>query len=567
VLVNPSKVTVVTEMISGLPVVNSVLARIDFDTLVKDALGDPDPRSRLAPACAIGVLVRNLALGRQPLYGLSDWAGCYDEALFGLRAGESLFLNDDKVGRSLDELFVADRASLSTRLSLAAVSSYRISLDELHNDSTSISLYGAYRSAKSPARGGRVPAMPARGHSKDHRPDLKQLVWILTVSADGAVPVTYKLADGNTEDSTTHVATWEEVRKIAGRPDFLYVADCKLATRDNMDYIAGHAGRFLSVLPRTRREDATGRAWLARAPVAFEEVRRQPGRHKGDPDDVYWAAPAPTPSDEGYRIVWVRSSTKRANDAAARADRIELARAGLDELAGKLGAKYCRLKSATAVEDAAEAVLEATGARPWVRYQVTEAIVADHRQERRGRPGPNTSYRRVEHKRFSLTWWVDSEAVVTDAASDGCFPLVTNDTSMTPSELLAAYKAQPHLERRHGVLKSVIAAAPITLKSDCRIDAFGFCLYAALLVHALIELKLRRAMAARSIAALPLYPEERPCHAPTASRVLELLEPLSRSVVIHDDKVLAVTAPTLNPLQQRLLRLLDVPLTEYTTTW
>jgi hypothetical protein len=60
-------------------------------------------------------------------------------------------------------------------------------------------------------------------------------------------------------------------------------------------------------------------------------------------------------------------------------------------------------------------------------------------------------------------------------------------------------------------LKSVIAAAPITLKSDCRIDAFGFCLYAALLVHALIELKLRRAMAARSIAALPLYPEERPC--------------------------------------------------------
>ena len=54
---------------------------------------------------------------------------------------------------------------------------------------------------------------------------------------------------------------------------------------------------------------------------------------------------------------------------------------------------------------------------------------------------------------------------------------------MTPVELLTAYKAQPHLERRHATFKGVIEAAPIMLKSEYRVDAFGFCLYVALLLH------------------------------------------------------------------------------------
>jgi len=55
------------------------------------------------------------------------------------------------------------------------------------------------------------------GHSKDHRPDLKQLVWILTVSADGAVPIAYRLADGNTVDDPTHVPTWDGLVALTGR--------------------------------------------------------------------------------------------------------------------------------------------------------------------------------------------------------------------------------------------------------------------------------------------------------------------------------------------------------------
>jgi transposase len=72
-------------------------------------------------------------------------------------------------------------------------------------------------------RGRSAPAI-TYGFSKDHRPDLKQLLFILTVSADG-VPVAFRCAAGNTGDSVTHIETWNTLRAVAGRADFLYVAD------------------------------------------------------------------------------------------------------------------------------------------------------------------------------------------------------------------------------------------------------------------------------------------------------------------------------------------------------
>ena len=341
VLVDPGEITVEPQLISGLPVVNAVLERLGLAKLLEDHLPEPDPRCGLTAAQAIGVLVRNLALGRQPLYGMCAWAADYDPTLLGLQAGEAELLNDDRVGRALDQLFFSDRASLLTALSLSAIDAFGIALEELHDDSTSLVLYGAYADATGTPRAGISPPRPARGFSKDHRGDLKQLVWILTISADGAVPMTYRMVDGNVEDSTTHITTWERCRAIAGRSDFLYVADSKLCTRDNMDHIASNGGRFLTILPKSRKEDETGRAWIASGRVDWVEISRCSGKRKDDPDRVYWAAPAPSCSTEGHRIVWFRSSVKRVNDALSRNDRIEKARADLGELAGSLSGPRC----------------------------------------------------------------------------------------------------------------------------------------------------------------------------------------------------------------------------------
>ena len=548
--------------IGALPVVDAVLRRLGFDELVCRSLPDADARCVIEPWRAVGVLVRNLCVGRRPLYGLASWAAGCSPGLLGLCAGEAAALNDDRVGRALDRLFYADRASLLTELSLRVVSRYGVDVSELHNDSTSITLYGAYRGATGRPRAGVCPPRPERGFSKDHRGDLLQLVEILTVSGDGAVPISHRLADGSTEDSTTHRGTWDGLVAMLGTVSFCYIADCKLATRDNMDHIAGKGGRFLTILPRTRKEDEAGRAAIAAGELAWAEIARAPGPRKDDPEQVYWAAEAPVCSAEGYRVVWIRSSDKRAHDAISRAERIERARASLGALAGRLASPRSKMRSVPAVEQAAAEAIAEAGAARWVHAEVTDTVEAHHRQERRGRPGPGTRYRRIEHHRFSVSSSVDAAAVAYDAASDGCFPFVTNE-KVPPAELLRMYKAQPHIERRHATFKGVIEAAPLTLKSDTRIDALALCLYVALLVHALVERDLRQAMAAQRIASLPLYYEDRACATPTAARVFEVLEPLAATAVLHCQTLLTVAAPTFDPLQRQLLGLLKVPTAAY----
>lgn len=260
--------------------------------------------------------------------------------------------------------------------------------------------------------------------------------------------------------------------------------------------------------------------------------------------------------------MWICSSDKRAHDAESRRQRIEKAPAALEALDTDLGSVRCRLTSQPAVEAAVTAILKETQAVRWVTVAVLDTISYQHRQESRGRPGANTRYRRIERHRYSLEIRTDAEAVAYDAASDGCFPFITNE-KLPASELLRIYKDQPHLERRHATFKGVIEAAPPTLKSDARIDALALCLYVALLVHALLERELRHAMAAKGIAALPRYYEDRRCTSPTAARVFELLDSLSATTVTHDGNLLAVVPPTLDPLQRQILGLVKVPRSAY----
>ncbi|MHB2023979.1 MAG: hypothetical protein ACYCO3_11715 [Mycobacteriales bacterium] len=87
------------------------------------------------------------------------------------------------------------------------------------------------------------------------------------------------------------------------------------------------------MLPASGAEDAAGRAWITAGNPAWAEISRRPGRRRADPDQVYWAADAPIPPAEGFRIVWIRSSARRVRDAAAQRDRIEKATAAPDTLA------------------------------------------------------------------------------------------------------------------------------------------------------------------------------------------------------------------------------------------
>lgn len=551
--------------VGSLPIVNHFLARVGLnDALARHLLAD-DVRLRLAPAVAVGVVVRNLIVEHRPVYALGEWAGRYDAQLLGLTADEVGLLNDDRVGRGLDRLFDADRASLLTEVVLGAVRRFGIDCSQLHNDSTSVTFTGHYRGADGRPRGDKATAAITFGYNKDHRADLKQLVWILTVSADGAVPIAHRVEAGNTEDSTTHVATWDQLCALVGRKDFLYVADCKLATRDNMDHIDAAGGRFVTVMPRSRREDAWFRDWAARNQPTWSEAMRRPARRRSDPPDVLSTFESPLGSAEGHRIIWVHSTHKRDNDAATRTRRITRANAALDELAARLAGPKCRLTTRVAVEEAARAAIEDHDATRYFELHVTETRDKTYRAEHPGTPGPNTRFRQTTRPRFHLRWRVRDHTVRRDAATDGCWPLITNDADLTAAQVLAAYKYQPNLERRNHLLKGPQAVAPVNLHSPARVEALLCCHFLALLTNALIERQIRTAMAAGTTT-IKLYPEERDCPAPSAARVLEIFSDLTRHHLYRAGKLVQSFQPDLDTRQRAVLKLLGLPLSLYRTT-
>ncbi len=555
----------VSKAVGPLPLVNHVLRRLRLDHFFGQAVPPRDRRTTLAPAVGLGVLRRNVLVAREPLYGVSEWARRFEAALLGLRPGDAARLNDDRVGRCLDRLFLADRPTLLTAIMVHATRTFALDLRELHNDSTTVTFTGQYTRATGAAYRGRPTHRITHGFNKDHRPDLKQLLYILTTSADGAVPVWYRVDHGNTTDDQTHIETWDTLRRLVGRPDFLYVADSKLCTQENMQHLQREGGRFLTVLPKTRREDTWFRDWVQTHEVPWVELlRRKHPRRQDGPDDVYRGFEAPLRSVEGYRILWFWSSQKYAQDREARERRLQHAGDELDRLRARVHAPRSRLKTLSQVRTAAEAVLAKTQAARWFAVGVTAVDTPVFRQATAGRPGPRTRYVRHHHTRPELHWTSRAEALQYDARTDGLFPLILNDETLSLRDALLAYKRQPALEKRHEQFQSVLEVRPVLLKSPTRIEAFLFVYFVALLVEALVERELRRRMKAAHLRALPLYPEGRACKCPTADRIFRLFDDVRQHRLIGPNgPVHKRFCDALTPLQGTVLRLLGLSATAY----
>ena len=561
----PSALTLESRFVGGLPLVNAILERLQVDRLLAAALPGG---GRVSAAQALGVLLRNIVLNdRQPIYTHAEWAARVEPALLGVAEGEAALLNDDRVGRALDRLFDADRAALLTDIVLRTIREFAVALDQLHNDSTTLTLTGEYRNAQGEEVRGKPTVCITFGHNKDHRPDLQQLLFVLTVSADGAVPIHYQALDGNTSDSKTHIATWQTLCRLVGHSRFVYVADCKLCSRATLAHIDKHEGRFITVLPRNRREDTWFRTYIQTHDPPWEEaVRRPHPRRRGGPADVWKVVEAAVPSREGYRIVWVWNSLMAEEDAGARQARIEQAYLGIERLQGKLQGKRCRLRLRERVEAAVRKILKESGAERWVRCEIEQWQEPVYRQEKRGHPGPATRYLRKPRPRFSVAARVRDDVMAADERSDGMFPLITNDTALSLPQILAAYKFQPQLEKRHQQLKSVQHVAPVWLKNASRIEALLFVYFVALLVHALLEREVRKGMARDKLPQLPLYPEERECRAPSTERILETFAPLQRHRLRDEGRLVQTFEPELTDLQQQILALMRLPASPFRST-
>jgi transposase len=555
-----------SERLGPLPLINHFMERIGVDdTLARHV--PSDPRCALTHASALGVLLRSIIVEREAVYRQQETVYGFASGLFGVAAQDMEHLSDDRLGRALDHLYDADRTALLTELVLAVGQRFDVRFEEFHNDSTTISFCGTYRNATGRRIRARTAPVITYGHSKQHRPDLKQLLFILTMSADGNVPAAFRCADGNASDSRTHIETWNTLKAVAGRADFLYVADSKLCSRENMDYIDRAGGRFVTVMPRSRLEDALFREEIQSRTPEWTLVWDRPNpRYADGPRDLWYVHRAPLPSMEGWSVVWVWSTVLTLRQHARRLRNLAAAGEQLQLLRQRLASAKTRLRGAAEIDQQIKLIVDKYHVARYLK--VRRVVREEHvfKQTHRGRPGPDTAYRKVTKRRFDVQWSTDEEAIAYDRRSDGMYPVMTNDRQLTAAQVLQAHKGQPMIEKRFEQLKTVHEITPVFLKDEGRIEAL-FTLYAiALLVQALIERELRRAMARERIEELPIYPEQRQCSNPTTEQVLRLFSLAERHRLMQHGHVVQAFHPTLTDLQRRVLALLGVPPTAYTST-
>jgi transposase len=499
---------------------------------------------------AILLLLKNILIERNALYAIREWSAQYDPALvYGGRYG------DDVLARALDRLFEADRASLLTRVVLHSIKAYQVDLSQIHQDTTSVKLTGAYTKQR------RSAVQLVRGYSKDHRPDLRQLVYELSVTRDGAIPVLFKAHDGNRTDDTLHWENWQMLRGILGRSDFLYVADSKLCVSKTLLNIDRSQGRFITVVPRTRSEVEEFQHKVEASFVRWEKVWARRSSRKHGRIDLYEVATGIHQMREGFRMHWFRSSEKARQDWNEREDKIASAMDQLRALADPSRKK--KPKTEKAIRRKADAILARFAVELWIKVDIVLEPAEKFRQITRGRSSANTMYHKIVHWVPRITCSRDEKAISKSEVMDGIFPLATN-TDLDAFAVLRAYKYQPQLEKRHALLKSGLQVAPIFLKKNHRIEALMFVYFLAQLVCALMERQLRNAMRERGLSHIQILPEDRPSASPTTEQLIRVFGSRARHLLLSKEgKLVQTFSDPLSSIQEQILGLLDVSPTAY----
>ena len=191
--------------VAHLPLILGVLRRLEVATVI-DRLLPPHPAHVLSCGRGVEALVLAILDGDHALYKVGKRLaerGMLDLLQAGLTRTS---LHDYRLGHILDALFAANLNKVFSALALKALEVYAIPTPWLHQDTTTIALYGAYADAPKMVGAPRL----AYGHSKDGRDALKQMLLSLGVSGDSGIPLRLGVRDGNRSDSVETPVAIEE---------------------------------------------------------------------------------------------------------------------------------------------------------------------------------------------------------------------------------------------------------------------------------------------------------------------------------------------------------------------
>jgi transposase len=387
-------------------------------------------------------------------------------------------LNDDALGRALETLY-ADGVTELYRL-IAATAAKRLGLAATfaHLDSTSFHVDGRYNSEEEPEA---EVIHITRGYSRDHRPDLNQVMLELIVEHQAGIPVLMQPLSGNTSDGKTfgHVVKAYVTQLQTTYGTTYLVADSALYNEDNLQKLA-----------------ETTVKWITRVPATLGEAQAA----------LAQAAPSTMPLlTEGYRYQvlhstyggvaqrWLLLASEHRYAQAQRTVDKQLRKQSDQE--SQEFTQLCR--TTFACEADAHQALTTFEHSLQATFLPTVIVCPTPRYGKRGRPRPDAPPARVV---YTIAGALASALAPRQALIDQhrCFILATNEldeATLAPQEVLNGYKGQAHAERGFRFLKDPqFLAASLYLKKPERIMALLMVMTVCLLVYAALEYRIRKAL-------------------------------------------------------------------------
>ena len=225
-----------------LGIVAGLIDEIGIVKIINNKLGI-DVREKISAGTVVkSILINGLGFVSRPLYLFSQFF--QDKAIEKL-LGERIkpdYLNDDKIGRVMDELYKYGLNDIFIEVVLEVIKKFKIDLKYSHLDSTSFHLDGEYKREEDKEKQEEEkiikerPIFIKKGYSRDHRPDLKQCVLDLITSQDGDIPLFVRVGDGNESDKAVFGKVLVEFKKQI-KFDSIMVCDSALYGQENLQII------------------------------------------------------------------------------------------------------------------------------------------------------------------------------------------------------------------------------------------------------------------------------------------------------------------------------------------
>jgi transposase len=487
--------------IAHLPLVLGVLRRLEVATVI-DRLITPHPEHVLSTGRGVEALVLAILDGHHALYKVGqrlEERGMLALLQPGLTRAS---LHDYRLGHILDALFAANLKQVFSALALKALEVYAVPTPWLHQDTTTIALYGAYADEPKTPHAPR----PAYGHSKDDRADLKQVLLSLGVSGDGGLPLRVGVRDGNRSDSVETPVAIEECLALGLEGVRGIVADSKAYSRRTLGLCLERQIGLVTLVPRTCAIRQELETWGRQQP-ALPLLVEKPGRTKEEAPRCWHGQSLLRHVEveysdgrvalEALRFVVVHSSqlaqqqtctytvaqAKEAQAVAAHIQRVQArwfvcrpdAEAALAEYAGRGQGRRGRRP------------------RPWRYHAVGYHVVADTRRTRRARRGrPAKTDPPATEGGYRVV--VEVAALANPEEDNGWTVLATtvHPEVSTDAEILQAYQEQ-HTTVEPGFrwIKNPAAIAPVWLEKPERIAALAMLTVVGLLVYSVIQRQVR----------------------------------------------------------------------------